>query len=91
MHILPHQRSTPARAVMRSAYLMTDGYCIEVYHMITGSAVLILKTRGEDYMERNITSTSVAKMVNLLQWLHGNTFVTLVFGPFVFFAYGCRI
>ena len=67
MHILPRLRSTSARAQMSTDYLVTSGFCIEVYHMITGSAVLSLKTRGEDYMESNIASVSLDHKVILHQ------------------------
>ena len=64
MHILPRMRTNLARVLLRTDYRVTDGYCVELYHMLTGPAVLTVKTRGEDYIERNIVSTKIeAKVV----------------------------
>ena len=66
MHILPRPRSSPARSQLRTDYRVTDGYCLELYYIIRGSAVLSVKTRGEDYLERNIASATIASKVMLL-------------------------
>ena len=63
MIMLPRMRTHPARAQLTTHYHVTDDYCMELYHMITGPAILTIKTRDEDYRERNITSATVATKV----------------------------
>ena len=67
MHILPRLRQNRARVQLRTDYRVTDGYCLELYHLMTGPAVLTVKTRGEDYIERNIVSTEMETKVIIQQ------------------------
>ena len=66
MHILPRPRSSSARSQLRTDYRVTDGYCMEIYYIIRGSSNLSVNTRGEDYIERNIVSATIASKVMLL-------------------------
>ena len=67
MHILSRLRQNRARVQLRIDYRVTDGYCLELYHLMTGPAVLTLKTRGEDYIERNSVSTEMETKVIIRQ------------------------
>ena len=71
--MLPRMRTNPARAQLATDYHVTDDYCIELYYMITGPAILTVKTRDEDYIERNITSATVHSkvMAHILQSCQG--------------------
>ena len=73
MYILPRQRTSPARALLRTEYRITSGYCMELYHIITGDAVLTVKTRGEDYVERNVASVTIETKVVIIRLRQGIT------------------
>ena len=63
MHILPRHRTNATRVQLSTQYLITKGYCVELYHMVSGSAVLTVKTRGEDYIERSIAAATMETKV----------------------------
>ena len=56
MHIRPSLLTNPTPGQLRADYRVTNGYCMELYHVISGPGVLTLKARGEDYIERDIAS-----------------------------------
>ena len=64
MYVMPRERMSFAHARLTTDYRVTDGYCVELYYVISGAAVLTVKIRGEDNIERNIASTTTANEVN---------------------------
>ena len=53
--------STHARLV--TDYLSTDGHCIELYYMINGKSMVQVKIRGEDFIERQLGSSTIEVII----------------------------
>ena len=63
MQILPRLRTKEALAQSNTDYRVTDGYCMELYYIVREPAVLMVKTRGQDYIESNIASATIETKV----------------------------
>ena len=68
MYLMPRDNLDSARAQLTTDYRVTDGYCVELYHVIKGTAVLTVKTRGEDNIERTIATTIIQTQVGCFIW-----------------------
>ena len=69
MHFIPGLRTNRVQAQLHTGYRATDGFCMELYYMIRGVGVLLMKSRGQDYIERIIVSTKLASKVIVFQSL----------------------
>ena len=66
MYVMLRERLSLARARLTTGYRVTDDYCLELYHIISGYAVLNVKTQGEDNIEHIIATTTTVMEVTVL-------------------------
>ena len=63
MYLMLRDDLVPVRAQLTTDYRVTDDYCVELYHVIKGTAVLTVKTRGEDNIEGVIRTATTQTQV----------------------------
>ena len=78
MSVILRERLSPGRAQLTTDYRVTDGYCVELYHIISGPAILTVKVRGLDNRDRPIATTTMspevryvdkASCINFSSWI----------------------
>ena len=56
LYLIERERTFPAQGRLMTPYKTTTGFCLELHYWLRGSSSVVIKLRGEEYVETQLVA-----------------------------------